>query len=126
MKGAYNYTAVETHKQKVFLPYLGIELNGWLTLIFMLAGLVAGVILLGLPASRIFGELGYFLAIGITGVIEMIAVAFATEIDKETRKNNLITFYYRDIKKYRVIYDSKGHIHKLSGKKKGVTHRYVC
>lgn len=29
MKSAYNYTAVETHKQKLYIPYIGIELNGW-------------------------------------------------------------------------------------------------
>lgn len=126
MKGAYNYTAVETHKQKLFIPYLGIELQGWSTMFMMLGGLLIGIIVIGYPASLLLGSFGYIFSIGITGVLEMIFVAFATEIDRESRKNKLITFFYRDIKKYRVIYDSKGRLHKLSGKKEGVRHRYVC
>lgn len=93
MKGAYNYTAVEAHKQKLFIPYLGIELQGWSTLLAMLGGLLLGIFVIGYPASLLLGSFGYIFSIGITGVLEMIFVAFATEIDRESRKNKLITFF---------------------------------
>ena len=125
MKSAYNYTAVETHKQKLYIPYIGIELNGWLRVLVMLGGLLFALIPIGIPAYHLFGSLGILLSIGIAAVMEIGAVMFLTEIDRESRKNKLITFYYRDVKNYRILYDSQGHTHRLSKEKEGRVHRCV-
>ena len=104
MKSAYNYTAVETHKQKLYIPYIGIELNGWGMVLVMLGGLLFALIPIGIPAYHLFGSLGILL---------------------ESRKNKLITFYYRDVKNYRILYDSQGHTHRLSKEREGRVHRCV-
>ena len=117
MKSAYNYTAVETHKQKLYIPYIGIELNGWGMVLVMLGGLLFALIPIGIPAYHLFGSLGILLSIAIA--------AFLTEIDRESRKNKLITFYYRDVKNYRILYDSQGHTHRLSKEREGRVHRCV-
>ena len=67
MKSAYNYTAVETHKQKLYIPYIGIELNGWGMVLVMLGGLLFALIPIGIPAYHLFGSLGILLSICVTG-----------------------------------------------------------
>lgn len=123
MKSAYNYTIVETHKQKIFIPYLGLEFSGWTMLICMLVGVLLGTSVLGTIFALILGEFGYIFALGVTALIEVVIVTFVTEIDRESGKNKLITFYYTTFKKYHLIYDSKGQKHYLSGKKEGVIYR---
>lgn len=125
MKSAYNYTIAENHKQKIFIPYLGLEFTGWTTLLCMFGGVVLGTSILGFIFSFILGEFGYIFALGVTALTEVIVVVFITEIDRETGKNKLATLYYTNIKKYQLIYDSKGKKHYLSRKKEGVIYR-VC
>lgn len=123
MKPAYNYTIVENHKQKVFIPYLGLEFSGWTMLLCMLAGFILGVVIIGTPLAFLMGEFGYVFASGITAISEVVIVTMLTEIDRESGKSKLKTFYYTSIKKYRLVYDSKGQRHYISGKKEGVIYR---
>lgn len=125
MREAYNYSAVETHKQKLFIPYFGIEITGWSTLFIMLGGVLVGVFVVGYPLSLLFGDFGFVVAIAITAVVEIVAVMFLTEIDRDTGKSKLMSFYYTSIKRYRIIYDSKGNSHYISPKKEGVIFKYV-
>lgn len=126
MRTAYNYTMVETHKQKLYIPYVGIELEGWAMVFLMLLGVVLGVFILGLPLSLIMGEFGFVFSIAVTAILEFIAVTYATEIDREYGKNKMMTFYYINIKKYRCIYDAHGERHYIAGKKEGVLYTDVC
>lgn len=125
MRSAYNYTLVERHKQKVYIPYLGWEFSGWTMLICMLLGVGLGVFIIGTPLSFLLGDFAYVFALGLTAVLETIIVTFVTEIDRDTGKNKLMTWYYRSLKKYQVIYDSQGNHHYLSRKREGVIYR-VC
>lgn len=120
MRSAYNYTIVEQHKQKVFIPYLGLEFSGWSVLVCMLFGTIAGVFLLGIPLSFLMGDFGYVFALALSALLETAGITLATEIDRETGKNRLMTFYYTTIKKYRIVYDAKGRSHYLSKRKEGV------
>ena len=67
MKPAYNYTLVERHKQKIYIPYVGFEFSGWSIVIGMLMGVLIGLPILGFPLSFLFGDFGYVIAVGITG-----------------------------------------------------------
>ncbi len=125
MKPAYNYTLVERHKQKIYIPYVGFEFSGWLIVIGMLMGVLIGLPILGFPLSFLFGDFGYVIAVGITVLAEVVIVTFATEIDRESGKNRLMTFYMTTIKQYRVVYDSHGQRHYLSKRKEGAIYR-VC
>ena len=60
MRSSYNYTVVERHKQKLFIPYLGVEFSGWTTLLIMLFGVIIGVFIFGTLLSKLIGTLGYF------------------------------------------------------------------
>lgn len=125
MRSAYNYTIVERHKQKLYIPYFGIEFSGWTMLIGMLLGVLLGMLVVGKPLSFLLGDFAYIFALAITAIIETVAVMFITEIDRESGKNKLITIYYRHLKKYQLIYDAKGNRHYLSKKKQGVIY-HVC
>ena len=125
MRSAYNYTLVERHKQKIYIPYIGWEFSGWTMLIVMLLGVGLGVFIIGTPLSFLIGEFAYVLALGISAVFETAIVAYVTEIDRESGKNKLMTFYYQSIKNYQNVYDQKGKRHYLSRKKEGVIYR-VC
>ena len=37
-RSAYNYTLAETHKGKVYIPYVGIEVKGYTTLFSAVLG----------------------------------------------------------------------------------------
>ena len=37
-RSAYNYTLAETHKGKVYIPYVGIEVKGYTTTFFRGSG----------------------------------------------------------------------------------------
>ncbi len=125
MRSSYNYTIVERHKQKIFIPYVGLEFSGWSILLWMLAGVIGGIFLIGFPLSMIFGEIGYIIALGLVAVLEVFVVTYLTEIDRESGKSKLMTMYYTHVKNYRMIYDSHGKMHYLSKKKEGVVYR-VC
>lgn len=125
MRSAYNYTIVERHKQKLYIPYVGIEFSGWTMLFGMLLGVLLGMLVVGKPLSFMLGDFAYVFALVITAIVETVAVSFITEVDRETGKNKLIGIYYRNLKKYQMIYDDKGKRHYLSKKKKGVIYR-VC
>lgn len=125
MRSAYNYTLVERHKQKVYIPYIGIEFSGWIMLIGMLVGVILGVLLIGTPLAFLIGDFGYVLSLGISAIAETVAVTFMTEIDRTYGKNKLLSFYYRSVKNYRVIYDKYGTAYYLSKKKRGVMYD-VC
>lgn len=125
MRSAYNYTLVERHKQKLYIPYVGLEFSGWTMLVCMLLGVLLGMIVIGMPLSLIFGDFAYVIALVITAVIETVVVTLVTEIDRESGKNKLLTIYYRSVKRYQLIYDDKGKRHYLSKKKRGVIY-HVC
>lgn len=125
MRSAYNYTIVERHKQRVYIPYIGLEFSGWTMLICMLAGTLLGVFLLGIPLSYIFGDFAYILALGITAIVETTAVTLLTEIDREMGKNKLLVLWFLHIKRYQMIYDQNGKRHYISRKREGVIY-YVC
>lgn len=125
IKSSYNYTLVERHKQKIYIPYVGFEFSGWSVVIGMILGVLIGLPILGFPLSLIFGDFGFVIAVALTVLLEVITVTFATEIDRESGKNRLLTFFYTSIKKYRIVYDMHGNRHYLSKRKEGVIH-YVC
>ena len=125
MKAAYNYTIVERHKQRIYIPYIGIEFSGWTVVLGMLAGTLLGVFLLGVPLSFILGDFAYIFSLAITALIETAVITFISEIDHEFGKNKLLVFYYTHLKKYRLIYDQTGKRHYISGKREGVIY-YVC
>lgn len=88
MKG-YNYFIAEDYKQKLVIPYLGIEMNGWLTFFSAVLGITTVVIAIGLPLSSLMGEIGFYivLAIAITRILG--SIIYINEISQETGKNRL-------------------------------------
>lgn len=123
MKSAYNYTIVENHKQKIFIPYIGLEFSGWTMLICMFSGVLLGTSLIGTILSLFMGEFGYIFALATTTIVEVIVVTMVTEIDRESGKNKFLTIYYTNVKKYRLIYDSHGVKHYLTKRREGVIYR---
>lgn len=122
---AYNYSLVIKHKQKLFIPYLGIELSGWGTLIIMLVGFTIGTLGLGMFLSFILpSDFAYMFAAGISSIVEMFAVFFATEFDKAKGRNRLTSLYFTRVKKYSVIYDAQGNRHFIGKKRQGTI--YHC
>lgn len=117
---AYNYSIAEDYKQKLVIPYIGIELDGWMTFFAGLVGIATVTIILGIPLSFLFGTNGYLISGGFAIVSVFVAISFSNEVNNETGKTKVQEFYYISIKKYRYIYDSKGIKHYLSPKKKGV------
>ena len=64
MKG-YNYSIAEDYKQKLVIPYIGIEIDGWLTFFSAVLGIATVVIVIGLPLSFLMGEIGFYIALAI-------------------------------------------------------------
>lgn len=126
MKESYNYTFVERHKQKIFIPYIGAEFNGWGIVFAMFFGVLAGVVLIGIPLSFLLGDVAFLLAIAIIAIAELATILFVNDLDREAGKNKLKVIYYTNIKKYRIIYDKHGKSHFISRKKEGVIYYNVC
>ena len=119
-RAAYNYTVAETHKGKVYVPYLGIEVKGYTTLFSAVLGFLTVTVVIGFPLSFLLGSNSYFVGIAVAICVVAVAITYSNEINNETGRTKLKEFYYLNIKKYRYIYDSSGVKHYLQPKKKGV------
>lgn len=120
MKPSYNYTVAESHKGKIYIPYLGIEIKGYATLFSAIIGFFTIVVVISFPLSFILGSNSYFVGIAIATCITTIVITYANEINNQTGRTKLKEFYYLNMKNYRYIYDSNGVKHYLHPKKKGV------
>lgn len=125
MKG-YNYSIAEDYKQKLVIPYLGIEMDGWLTFFTALLGVITIIVVIGVPLSIIMGEMGFYIASAIAIIGVLGSISYINEINQETGKNKLQELYYTNIKKYRFVYDSSGVKHYLTPKKEGVIYINAC
>lgn len=119
MKG-YNYSIAEDYKQKLVIPYLGIEMDGWLTFFSAVLGIATVVIVIGLPLSFLMGEIGFYIALAIAIIGILGSITYINEINQETGKNRLQELYFTSIKKYRFVYDHNGAKHFLTPKKEGM------
>lgn len=123
---AYNYTIAEEYQQKIYIPFIGLELKGRGMILLITLGTIAGTLSLGVPFSLLLGSTGFAMAFMISVVIEVIMISFLSEKNSETGRTKLIAFYYNSIKKYRTIIDSKGTRHYLPSKREGVIFLNVC
>lgn len=123
---AYNYTIAEDYQQKIYIPFIGLELKGRGMIILATLGTVAGTLSIGVPLSLFLGTNGYAIALMITALIEVVMISFLSEKSSETGRTKLIAFYYNSMKKYRTIIDSKGVKHYLPSKREGVIFLNVC
>lgn len=119
-KKAYNYTLAETHKGKVYIPYLGLEIDSWSTFFMAIIGFITITLSIGFPLSLLVGSNGYFLGIVVGTVSVVIVVSLSNEVNNETGRTKIKEFYYTNIKGYRFVYDPKGNKHYLKRKEKGV------
>lgn len=117
---AYNYSIAEDYKGKLVIPYIGIELEGWLPLIASILGIITITFILGFPLSFLFGGNGFFISLAVSLILVFAIVMYTNEVNNESGKTKLIEFYYLNIKNYRCIYNSKGDKHYIQPKKKGV------
>ena len=53
---AYNYTVAETHRGKIYIPYLGVEIKGYSTLFSAILGFFTITAIVGFPLSFLFWE----------------------------------------------------------------------
>lgn len=123
---SYNYEVVDSFEETIIIPYLGIELKGWGTLVAGFIGIVAGTFVLGTPLSFMIGETGYFMALGITASALCFYIFYANEVNNETGRNKIWEFYYTSIKKYRSIYDQNGDKKYIAPKREGVRYCNAC
>lgn len=117
---AYNYSLAEDYKQKIVIPYIGIEIDGWLSLFAILIGIATIVVVLGVPLSFLLGSNGFLMAGGFAIIVSLGSITYFQEINQETGKNHIQEFYYTNIKKYKYVYDCKGIKHYLITRRKGV------
>ena len=125
-RSAYNYTLAETHKGKVYIPYVGIEVKGYTTLFSAVLGFFTVTAVIGFPLSFIFGSVSYFIAAALAVCAVVTAVIYSNEINNETGRTKLKEFYYLNIKKYRYVYESKGIKRYIRPKTKGAVYVNVC
>ena len=123
---AYNYSRAEDYKQKIVIPYLGIEIDGWLTLIAVLIGIATIIVVIGVPLSFVFGSNGFLIGGGFAIVLSLGSVTYFQEVNQDTGKSKIEEFYFSNVKKYRYVYDSKGIKHYLVTKRKGVVYVNAC
>ena len=123
---AYNYTIAEDYQQKIYIPFIGIELKGRGMILLCILGTIAGTLSIGVPFSFILGANGYAVAIMITILIEVVLITYLNEKNSETGRTKLVAFYYSTIKKYQTIIDSKGIKHYIPSKREGVVFLNVC
>ena len=117
---AYNYTVAETHKGKIYIPYLGIEVKGYTTLFSAILGFFTITAIIGFPLSFIFGSNSYFIGIAVAVFVVAVVITYANEVNNETGRTKLKEIYYLNVKRYRYVYDSNGVKHYLKPKQKGV------
>lgn len=117
---AYNYTVAETHKGKIYIPYLGIEVKGYTTLFSAILGFFTVTVVIGFPLSFVFGSNSYFIGVAVAIFVVAIAITYSNEVNNETGRTKLKELYYLNVKKYRYVYDSSGVKHYLKPKQKGV------
>lgn len=118
---AYNYSIAEDYKQKLVIPYIGVELDGWMTFFAGIIGFITMTVVIGAPLSLVVGNSnGYLISAGLSIGVVFVIISYMNEINTETGKTKLQEFYYLSIKKYRYIYDARGNKHYITPRKKGV------
>lgn len=117
---SYNYEVVDSFEETIVIPYLGIELKGWGSLVVGFIGIVAGTFVFGTPLFFILGDIGYFMSLGVSASALCFYIFYANEINNETGRNKIWEFYYISIKKYRCIYDQNGDKKYIAPKMEGV------
>ncbi len=122
---AYNYTIAEEYKQKIYIPIIGVELEGRGTILLSLLGLCAGTLSMGLILSFFLDDTAYLFSFCLSSLFVLIALFYAREIDTRSGRNKMSEFYYLYLRKYRCIIDSKGIKHYLPPKTEGVIY-HVC
>lgn len=119
MAKSYNYSIAEDYKQKIVIPYIWLELDGWLTFISAMVGGITVALVLGVVLSTVMGTTGFYISSTIAFCGIFVLASFINEINNDTGRNKLQEFYYLSIKKYKYIYDSEGNVQFLKSKKKG-------
>lgn len=122
----YNFTVADSFKETVVIPYTGIEVKGWTSIVAGVVGVASGTFVLGTPLAFVFKENGYIIALGISVFVLLVYVFYANEINQETGRNKIWEFYYLSIKKYRCIYDSLGEKHYIPARMEGVIYYNAC
>lgn len=117
---AYNFTVVDEFEETIVIPYIGIEIKGWATLVAIVIGGGTGVFVLGTILSFLLGSVGYWVALIVVFACITVYVIYANEINQETGRNTFWEFYYVSLRKYRCVYNSQGEKHYIQTKKKGV------
>ena len=102
---AYNYTVAETHRGKIYIPYLGVEIKGYSTLFSAILGFFTITAIVGFPLSFLFGSNSYFIGIAVAVFAVAVAITYSNEVNNETGRTRLKEFYYLNVKKYRYVYD---------------------
>lgn len=119
---AYNFTVVDEFEEKIVIPYIGIEIKGWATVLAIILSGGAGVYTLGTVLSFVLGSIGYWVAFVFVFIMISAYIMYANEVNQETGRNKLWEFYYLSIRKYRCIYNSQGEKHYIQNRKKGVNY----
>lgn len=123
---AYNYTIADDYQQKIYIPIIGIELKGKMTILLFVLGLIAGTLGLGTPLSLLIGSNGFVISGAASAMLCYGLVLYNNEKNKNSGRTKLQEFYYQTIKKYRLIYDSKGKKHYVAPRQEGVIYVNVC
>lgn len=126
MKNSYNYACVEDYKQKIVIPIIALEFEGWLPFLACTVGTIAGTIVFGIPLALLLGNIMFFLSFTLSFVGMMIFSHFSSERDEETGRTSIEKFYYTRIRKLKCIYGSDGREHYLQKKVKGVVYMHAC
>lgn len=126
MRSSYNYACVEDYKQKIVIPIIALEFEGWLTFLACIAGTIAGTIVLGIPLVFLFGSIMFFFSFTISFIGMMLFSHLSNERDEDTGRTSLEKFYYSRIRKQQCIYGSDGREHFLPKKVKGVVYMHAC
>lgn len=123
---ARNYAIADKFKPKIYIPIIGIEIHGRLTLIlFIIANLVFVGSIGSLLSLVIGGSTGYYLSLFIALCVTFVSLEYVKTKDKNSGSNKLQNFYYHRIRHYDEIIDANGNKRYIPESRKGVYFIYV-
>lgn len=120
MRKGYNYTISESYKAKIYIPYLGITFKGYQE-ILLLSAIFLSIFSSFFLLNKLFhfSFIFQFVLYLIAGSVVIMAYLFLTDKNKVSETDELRTFYYNQIKRYRMVYTDKGEKVFLNRKQKG-------
>lgn len=102
MKGQ-NYTTITDHKSKTIVPYVMLEVNN---IMYIVIPIVAGTLFSIVMSVLLPALIWVWIFLGLLGAA-VIAVGLSLEDEKE-RRNMVLLFYYRYIRKYAYVRTAEG------------------